>query len=223
MSKDTNPTNAFPCGFDRWLAMQLASQRIQKRAATLNSLEELKMNELCKQIDATLEIENGKRAVVSEKLLESLRENRLYWGALHRVLGYTIDMADSTTRPATSDMLPYGRYQGRSFANMAADVQEQKEYVKEMRMKHLTDLLKLSKKESSVLIDRRLPTEDLLANSDKPLSQRLQRTKSARLKSLKVKANAVANFIDLKDAVKEKHEKKHKTSFVFQTDIEDDL
>ncbi|XP_071841365.1 uncharacterized protein [Apostichopus japonicus] len=223
MNKDTNPTNAFPSGFDRWMTLQLTSQRITRRAAILNALEELKLSELCKQIDATLQIENCKREVVCEKLQDNLKENRLYWGALHRMLANSLE-TETAQRPVTSEMLPYGRYHGRSFANMADNVQRQREYVRQMRMKHVTDLLKLSKKESSVLIDRGIPTDDLLGNTDKPLSQRLQRTKSAKFKSIKIKANAVAKFIEIGDTVKEKHQRKLKnTSFVFKTDVEDDL
>lgn len=220
-SREQNPTNAFPNGFDRWFSLQLTSQRIQKRAAILNSLEELRMNQLCKQIDATFQIENGKREVVGEKLQDSLKENRLYWGALHRIMKELEMENDQSLEP---DLLPYGRYHGWCMANMSEQVQKQKEYVKQMRMKQVTELHKKSKKESSVLIDRKLSTNELLAATDKPLSERLQRSRSARLKSVRVKAKAVSRFIDLNDKVRNEKEQKvlENATPVFKTDERDD-
>ncbi|XP_022109247.1 uncharacterized protein LOC110989281 [Acanthaster planci] len=213
-------TSDFPSGFDRWLALQSVSDKILRRASTLNAMEKLRLERATKQIEFKIQLRESHYDTVNQRLKETLKDHDLYKRALLR---NAEPFRDNHPIPPTAEMKPFGRYQGQYHSKMGKAMQKEEDEIAQRRLRKRNKLLEKAKQESETLIDPKLTTEQLLSNKDKPLSERFKRSAGMRLATLRAQTNALNAFMKVKRDINIKKEaRKHgKTGLfkgVFQTE-----
>jgi len=213
-------TSEFPSGFDRWLALQSVSDKIIRRASTLNTMEKLRLERATKQINFKIQLRASHYDSVNHRLKEALKDHDLYKRALLR---NAPPFSNSRQIPPTAEMKPFGRYQGQYHSNMGHAMQKEEEEIAQRKCRKVNRLLEKAKYESDTLIDPKLSTEQLLSNKDKPLSERFKRSTEMRIATLRAQTNALNAFMKVKNDVKMKKEAKKRGKHnlfkgVFQTE-----
>ncbi|XP_033104622.1 uncharacterized protein LOC117107155 [Anneissia japonica] len=207
------PSSDFPSGFERRLALQNVSDRLFRRASTLNTLEELRLDRQVQQLRYNIHVREAQYISVQERLKRNLKEQDLYKKALVRTV-------------ASQDVPPqYGRYNGRCFESLAQERDMILKEIERKRKRKTEKLLAKSRLESESLIDRSFSTEYLLRNSNKPLSQRFNQAPfSKKLENVQTRTKALSMFNKLHNIVKERNEirrlpstVKKKSKGMFQT------
>ena len=219
----TTGSSHFTSGFDRWLALQEISDKMSRRAGTLNSMEKLRLDRATKQIDYKLQISESHYTKVCERLRDTLKDHDLYKKALNRNRCFH----GEGSNPTSADMNVLGRYQGKTYRTLAEDMKLEEKERRNRRKLRNAKLLEECRKQSDVLIDPRVPTHYLLTNKGVPLSERLRSTKRIKLKGTKPKIQAVAAFTKVRETIaKRKEECKKERVYaqskgVFHTEVPD--
>ncbi|XP_038060823.1 uncharacterized protein LOC119731686 [Patiria miniata] len=207
-------TSDFPSGFDRWLALQSVSDKIVRRASTLNAMEKLRLERATKQIDFKIQLRENHYDNVNQRLKETLKDHDLYKRALLR---NAPPPRENNQVPPTAEMKPFGRYQGAYHSKMGTAMQREEEEIAQRKLRRRNKLLERAKHESETRIDPKLSTEQILSNNDKPLSERFKRTTTMRIATLRAQTNAVNAFMKVKrDAAVKKQAKRYSKSSLFK-------
>ncbi|XP_072035410.1 uncharacterized protein [Amphiura filiformis] len=186
----------FASGFDRWLALQDISEKMSRRAGTLNAMEKLRLDRATKQIDFKLNMSESHYTKVCDRLKDTLKNHDLYKRALNRSRRRVYDEVPEQN---AADMNSPGRYQRKTFRTLEDDIKEEENEIRERRMRRNAKLLEESRKESETLIDRRVPTYHLLKNKGAPLSERLRTNAKLHLQMIKPKIQVLVAFTDLRE------------------------
>ena len=239
-----NKREDYSTRFDRWLALRQTTEKFNRRAGTLNAMEQLRLEKATRQIDYKLHMSETHYTKVCDRLKDSLKHQDLYRRALSNKghhsheAGGIINSTMTQSGPAAASTAginkPLGHAVGRysyysTRSVMAEDLKQAELDIQARKRRRNAVLLEKCRKESEVLIDPRVPTHRLFTkNKDKPLSERFSSTVKTKLCDIKPKTQSVVAFAKVRETLamtrKQKQLKKvrrNRSKGIFQTEVTD--
>ncbi|XP_071944119.1 uncharacterized protein [Antedon mediterranea] len=190
-------------GCDRMVALQSSSERLFRRANTLNLTESLRLDRHIQKLSYRVQIDETHNIAIQEKLRKQLEDHELYKKALVHIVSLQNNKeSDSNTLPPL-----YGRYNGRCYNTTAYERDMVVKRIEFKKKQQIEKLLEKSRLNSDALIKRSLPTDYLLQHSNKSLYQRFNGVSFAKqIGNIQHKSKAISMFSKMHFKVKERNE-----------------